>query len=48
MVPIQIEIVTTIDRTAEIVSKNSIKSQFEYNLDQILAGGRSNRISLRF
>ena len=26
--------------------KKSIKSRFEYNLDQILAGGRSNRISL--
>ena len=46
MVRIWIEIVTTIDRTAEIGSKKSIKSRFEYNLDRILAGGRSNRISL--
>ena len=26
--------------------KKSIKSQFEYDLDQILAGGRSNSINL--
>ena len=46
MVQIRIKIVATIDRTAEIGSKKSIKSRFEYNLDRILAGGRSNRISL--
>ena len=27
-------------------SKKLIKSQFEYHLDRILTGGRSNRISL--
>ena len=43
---IQIEIIATIDRTAEIGLKKSIKSWFEYDLDQILAGGRSNCISL--
>ena len=42
----RIEIVATIDRTAEIGSKKSIKSRFKSDLDQILAGGRSNRISL--
>ena len=46
MVWIRIEIVATIDWTAEIGSKKSIKSRFESNLDQILAGGRSNCISL--
>ena len=46
MVQIGIEIVATIDSTAEIRSKKSIKSQFEYDLDRILAGGQSNRISL--
>ena len=43
---IQIEIVATIDRTAEIGSKKLIKNQFESDLDRILAGGRFNRISL--
>ena len=28
-------------------SKKSIKSLFEYDLDRILAGGQSNRISLQ-
>ena len=42
----RIEIVAMIDRTAEIGSKKSIKSQFEYDLDRILAQGWSNRISL--
>ena len=41
----RIEIVWTIDRTAEIGAKKSIKSRFESNLDQILAGGPSNCIS---
>ena len=36
----------TLDRPAEIESKKSIKSRFEYDLDQILAGGRLDRISL--
>ena len=35
-----------IDWTAEIGMQKSIKSRFEYHLDLILAGGRSNRISL--
>ena len=43
---IWIAIITTIDRTAKFGSKKSIKSQFEYDLDQNLAGGLSNRISL--
>ena len=42
-----IQIVATIDGTAEMGSKKSIKSRFESDLDQILAGGRSNRISLK-
>ena len=42
----RIKIVATIEPTAEIGSKKSIKSQFKYNLDRILDGGRSNRISL--
>ena len=42
----RIEIFATIDRTAEIGSKKSIKRRFESALDQILAGGRSNRINL--
>ena len=42
----RIKIVATIDRTAEFGSKKSIKSRFEYNLDQILAGGRLDRMSL--
>ena len=46
MVRIRIEIVAMIDRTAEIGSKKSITSQFEYDLNRILAGGLSNRISL--
>ena len=44
---IGIEIVATIDRTVKIGSKKSMKSGFEYDLDQILAGGRSNHISLQ-
>ena len=35
-----------LDQTAEIGSKKSIKSRFEYHLDRILAGGRLDRISL--
>ena len=35
-----------IDRTGKLGSKKLIKSLFEYNLDRILDGGRSNRISL--
>ena len=46
MVWIRIEIVATIDQTAEIGLKKLIKSQFESDLDPILAGGRSNCISL--
>ena len=42
----RIKILVTIDQTAEIGSKKLIKSQFEYDLDRILAQGRSNRISL--
>ena len=34
----RIEIVVTIDRTVEIGSKKSFKSQFKYDLDRILAG----------
>ena len=45
-IQIQIKIVATIDRTTRIESQKLIKSRFEYYLDQILAGGRSNRISL--
>ena len=40
------EIIPTIDRTAEIGSKKLIKSRFESDLDRILAGSQSNRISL--
>lgn len=36
----------TIDLTGKFGSKKSIKSRFEYDLDQILDGCRSNRISL--
>ena len=43
----RIEIVATIYRTAEFGSKKSIKSQFEYDLDRILAGGRLHRLSLQ-
>ena len=46
MVGFQIDIVATIDGTAEIGSKKSIKSRFKSDLDPILAGGRSNCISL--
>ena len=46
VVRIGIEIVATIDRTAEIGSKMSIKSRFKYDLDRILAGPRLDRISL--
>ena len=46
MVWIRIQIVTTIDRTAGIESKKLIKSRFEFDLERILAQGRSNRISL--
>ena len=42
----RIESAATKDGTAQIGSKKLIKSQFEYDLDQILAGGRSNCISL--
>ena len=35
-----------IDRTPILVSKKLIKSQLEYDLDRILDGGQSNRISL--
>ena len=45
-VRIRIEIVVTIDRTGKFGSKMSIKRRFEYDSDRILAGGRSNRISL--
>ena len=38
--------VGTIDRTGKFGSKDLIKSCFEYDLDWILDGGRSNRISL--
>ena len=41
-----IEIVATMDWTAEIGSKKSIKSRFESDLDRILAGSRSNGICL--
>ena len=41
-----IEIVATIDRTAKFGSKMSIKRWFEYDLDQNLAQGQSNGISL--
>ena len=40
------EIVAMIDRMPKFGSKKSIKSQFEWDLDRILDGGRSNRISL--
>ena len=46
MVQIRIEIVSTIDQTAGIESKKSIKSRFKFNLERISAQGRSNRISL--
>ena len=36
----------SMDFSNKFGSKKSIKSQFEYDLDWILAGGRSNRISL--
>ena len=42
----RIEIVATIDRTGTFGWKKSIESRFEYDLDQILDGGRSNCISL--
>ena len=40
------EIFAMIDRTAKFGSKMSIKRLFEYDLDQNLAQGRSNGISL--
>ena len=45
-IKIWMKIVATLDRTAGIESQKSIKSRFKYDLDRILAGGRSNRISL--
>ena len=45
-VRMQIEIVATIDQTTGIEPQKSIKSQFEYDLDQILAWPRLDRISL--
>ena len=45
-VQIRIEIVATLDRTAEFGSKKPIKSRFKYNLDRISSRPRSNRISL--
>ena len=43
-----LRIVATIsmDFSNKFGSEKSIKRQFKYNLDRILAGGRSNRISL--
>ena len=41
-----IKIVKTIDQTGKFGSKKLIKSWLEYDLDRILAGGWSNRISL--
>ena len=48
MVRIRIKIVATIDQTIGIESKKLIKSQFEFDLERILAQGRSNRIGLLY
>ena len=46
MVWIRIESSRRVDQTAEMGSKKSIKRLFESNLQQILAWGWLNRISL--
>ena len=43
---IRIKIVATIYKKVELGSKKLIKRQFEYDLDRISGGPRSNRISL--
>ena len=43
----RIEIVATIDRTPKFGSKKSIRSGFEYDLDQILGGPWLDPISLQ-
>ena len=43
----RIEIIATIDRTAEIGLKKLIKIRFKYDLDRILAGGQLDRMSLQ-
>ena len=48
MVRIQMESLQQVNWTAEIGSKKLIKRQFEYDLKQNLAQGRSNRISLQW